>query len=197
MSAPDWMLLGIVVVSAVFGLMRGFVGVVVSLVAWLLSGWAALRFGGEAATWLAAPSVPTATQVLAGHALAFIGVLLVVSLVGWMVRWAMKSAGLSGIDRMLGLALGIVRGGFVACALVLLFGLTSMPREPEWQASRVVPVLVPGAQVLRGWLPDWVASQVDFGAHDDRGPGAIAGPQALSSMHQHRRVLPAAGAFPG
>lgn len=195
MSAPDWMLLGIVALSAVFGLMRGFVGVVVSLVAWLLSGWAALRFGGDVAAWLASPVMPTATQVLAGHALAFMAVLIVVSLAGWLVRWMMKSAGLSGIDRMLGLALGIVRGGFVACALVLLFGLTSMPREPEWQASQIVPVLVPGAQVLRSWLPAWVASQVHFGAHDD--VGVVGIPPGLSSVRAHRALRSTAHAQHG
>jgi membrane protein required for colicin V production len=166
MAATDWVLVGIVAVSAVFGLMRGFVGVVVSLVAWLLSGWAALNFGGEVAAWLAGHADPATTQVLGGYALCFLGVLLVVGLVGWLVRWAMKSAGLGGVDRVLGFVLGLVRGGFVACALVLLFGLTAMPHEPEWRTSPVVPVLVPGASVLRAWLPEWVAAQVDFGAFD-------------------------------
>lgn len=177
MAATDWVLVGIVAVSAVFGLMRGFVGVVVSLVAWVLSAWAALNFGGDVGTWLAGSAEPGTTQVLGGYALCFLGVLLVVGLVGWFVRWVMKSAGLGGVDRVLGLALGVVRGGFVACALVLLFGLTSMPRDPEWQASPVVPVLVPGARLLRGWLPDWVAAQVDFGEFDSRveaGPAPLA-----------------------
>ena len=69
----------------------------------------------------------------------------------------------SWTDRALGLALGMVRGIFVASALVLLLGLTSLPRDPQWQASQVVPVFVPGAQWLRGWLPEWVAQQVNFG----------------------------------
>lgn len=180
MAATDWVLVGIVAVSAVFGLMRGFVGVVVSLIAWVLSGWAALNFGDDVAAWLAGNADPATTQVLGGYALCFLGVLLVVGLVGWLVRWAMKSAGLGGVDRVLGFALGLVRGGFVACALVLLFGLTSMPQEPEWQASPVVPVLVPGARVLRGWLPEWVAAQVDFGAFEghaavDAAPPALIG----------------------
>jgi membrane protein required for colicin V production len=166
MSPTDWMLLAIVVVSAVLGLMRGFVGVVVSLVAWLLAGWAALRFGAEVAVALAGDLPPSTTDVLAGHALSFFAVLFIVGCVGWVVRWAMKSAGLSGVDRALGLVFGIVRGGVVACALVLLLGLTSLPAEPAWQASRLVPVLVPGAQLLRGWLPGWVAAEVDFGVHD-------------------------------
>lgn len=174
MAATDWVLIGIVAVSAVFGLMRGFVGVVVSLVAWVLSGWAALNYGGDVAAWIAGGAAPGTAQVLGGYALCFLGVLVVVGLVGWLVRWAMKSAGLGGVDRVLGFALGLVRGGVVACALVLLFGLTSMPREPEWQASPVVPVLVPGARVLRAWLPEWVALQVDFGTFDPHVDGGAA-----------------------
>jgi membrane protein required for colicin V production len=162
MSATDWVLLVIVVVSALFGLMRGFVGVAASLVAWVLAGWAAFRFGGGVALMLARDGNPSAGQLFAGYALSFLVVLLVVGLVGWLVRQAVNSVGLSGLDRALGLALGTVRGAFVASALVLLLGLTSLPRDPEWQGSQVVPVFVPGAQWLRGWLPEWVAREVDF-----------------------------------
>ena len=163
MSATDWVLLAIVAVSALFGLMRGFIGVAASLLAWVLAGWAAFHFGADVALLLARDGEPSATQVFGGYALSFIAVLLVVGLVAWMVRLLVKSVGLSGVDRVLGLALGVVRGGFVACALVLLLGLTALPRDVEWQRSQVVPVFVPGAQWLRGWLPDWVAAQVDFG----------------------------------
>ena len=162
MSTLDWVLLAIVSASAVFGLMRGFVGAVVSLVSWALSGWVAFRFGGQLVTWIAGGAEATTGQLLAGYALSFMAVLVVVGLVGWAMRWLMKSAGLSGVDRALGLALGVVRGAFVACALVLVLGLTSMPRDPDWQASSVVPLFVPGARALSSWLPDWVAAQVDF-----------------------------------
>lgn len=162
MSTLDWVLLAIVTASAVFGLMRGFIGAVVSLVSWALSGWVAFRFGGQFAGWIAGGAPVTPGQLLAGYALSFLGVLLLVGLIGWIVRWLMKSAGLSGVDRALGLALGVVRGGLVACMLVLLLGLTSMPREAEWRGSSVVPLFVPGAQALSAWLPGWVAAQVDL-----------------------------------
>jgi len=48
--------------------------------------------------------------------------------------------------------------------LVLLMGFTALPRDAGWQQSHVVPVLLPGAQWLRGWLPEWAAARVDFGA---------------------------------
>lgn len=176
MTGIDWVLLAIVAVSALFGLMRGFVGVAASLAAWVLAGWAAFRFGAGVALMLARDGQPSAGHLFAGYALSFMGVLLVVGLVGWLLRHAVKSVGLSGVDRALGLALGTVRGAFVASALVLLLGLTSLPREPQWQASQVVPVFVPGALWLRGWLPEWVAQQVDFGG----GPISQDAPASLA-----------------
>lgn len=171
MSAVDWLLLAIVGLSALFGLMRGFISVLASLVAWVLAAWVAFHFGAQLGVLLAGAGEPGTGEVLAGYALGFVGVLVVVGLAGWLVRKLVHSIGLSGLDRLLGLGLGVLRGAFVACALVLLLGLTAMPREPEWQASAVVPVFVPGARWLGGWLPDWVAQQVDFGAGG--GVGAI------------------------
>ena len=163
MTGIDWMLLAIVAASALFGLMRGFVGVAASLAAWVLAGWAAFHFGGGIALVLALDGQPSAGQMAAGYAMSFIGVLLVVGLVGWLLRQAVKSVGLSGLDRALGLVLGVLRGVFVASTLVLLLGLSSLPRDPAWRASRLLPVFMPGAQWLRGWLPEWVAQQVNFG----------------------------------
>lgn len=164
MTATDLVLLAVIVLSMVFGLMRGFIGVLASLLAWLLAGWASFHFGARIALLLAGGhGTPSAGQLFAGYGLSFLLVLLVVGIVGWIVRKLVHAVGLSGVDRVLGLALGAVRGGFVACLLVLLMGFTAMPREPGWRESQVVPVLLPGAQVLRGLLPPWAARRVDFG----------------------------------
>jgi len=174
MIAIDWVLLGIVAGSALFGLMRGLIGVLASLAAWILGGWAAFQFGAQVALMLASDGEPGAGQLFAGYALAFIVVMVVVGLAGWMLRKLVHSVGLSGVDRMLGFVLGVVRGLVVACGLLLLLGLTELPREPSWQASRLVPLLVPGAEQMRVWLPDWVAAQVDLRGETD-------GPALLSS----------------
>ena len=162
MSAVDWVLLAIVGVSALLGLMRGFVGVLASLAAWVLAGWAAFRFGAQVALMLASDGEPGPGQLLAGYGLSFLVVLLAVGLVGWLVRKLVHSVGLSGLDRLLGLVLGFARGVLVACLLVLLMGLTELPRAPEWRSSLVVPVFVPGAQWMQGWLPEWVSARVDL-----------------------------------
>ena len=184
MVAIDWVLLAIVAVSAVFGLMRGLVGVLASLAAWLLAGWAAFQFGAQVALLLAGADEPGLGELLAGYALSFIGVLVVVGVVGWLLRKLLHSVGLSGLDRALGLAAGVVRGAFIGCVLVLLAGLTALPREDAWRQSQVVPVLRPGAEWLAGWLPDWVAAQIDL-------DGDAAGAAALLPVSMALPAFPA------
>lgn len=173
MTAVDLVLLAIVVVSAVFGAFRGLIGVLASLAAWILAGWAAFRFGGAVALMLAPDGQPGAAQLFGGYALAFIGVLLVVGVAGWLLRKLVHGIGLSSMDRFLGLVLGLVRGALIACVLVLLLGLSELPRDPSWQQSRLVPVFVPGAQWLAGLLPDWVAAELDLSG-ERSGPALIA-----------------------
>lgn len=165
MTSTDLLLLAVIGISTLLGLMRGFIGALASLAAWVLAGWAAFHFGARVAVELAGGSDPGAGQLLAGYGLSFLGVLVFVGMVGFLVRKLVHSVGLSGLDRALGVALGLARGGFVACMLVLLMGFTALPRERSWRESQVVPVLLPGAQWLRGWLPPWAAQRVDFGVN--------------------------------
>lgn len=180
MIAIDWVLLVLIAGSALFGLMRGMIGVLASLAAWLLAGWAAFQFGAEVALVLAGGGEPGPGHLFGGYALAFIVVMVVVGVVGWMLRKLVHSVGLSGLDRMLGFVLGIARGVVVACALLLLLGLTELPREPSWRTSRLVPLLLPGSEQMRTWLPDWVAAQVDIRGEGD-GP-ALLSPDMASSL---------------
>ena len=196
MSPIDWVLLAIVAVSALLGLMRGLIGVLASLAAWVLAGWAAFQFGAQVALVLARDGEPGAGHLLAGYALAFIVVLLVVGLVGWAVRKMIHSVGLSGPDRMLGLLLGVARGAFIACALLLLLGLTELPREKSWQDSQLVPVFVPGAQMMQAWLPQWVASQVDLRGDSDA-PALISPDRIQELPALPMPVLPGPADDPG
>ncbi len=158
----DIVLLVVIGGSALLGLIRGLVGTLVSTAAWLLAGWASFQFGAETAVWLAEGGTPSASESFGGYALSFTVVMLSVVLIGVLAKTMVKSAGLSGFDRLLGTALGVVRGAFLACLLVLLMGFTPMPREPSWQQSRVLPMLLPGAGWMRSKLPDWSVPQMDF-----------------------------------
>ncbi len=150
----DLVLLAIIGISALLGLMRGFVGIVVGAASWLLSGWAALQFGGAAGRWLAEGQAVRVSHMLGGYILVFVCVMLVVFMAGWAARSAMESMRLSGTDRALGFGLGALRGLFFAAALVVMASFTPLPREAVWQQSAVLPFISPVASWMRSQLPD-------------------------------------------
>lgn len=169
MSALDWLLLAILGVSALAGLLRGFVGIVASFAAWLFGGWAALALGGGMARFIAERPDPSPVQMLMGYGACFLIVSLLVALLAFVARRLLAAAGLTGVDRMLGLAIGGIRGLVLACALVLLLGFTPLPRQPQWQSSALVPLFKPGALWLATWLPVQLRAHLDL---DGRRPPA-------------------------
>jgi membrane protein required for colicin V production len=162
-NSIDLVLLVVIAGSALLGAVRGLVGAVASLLAWFGAGWAAFRYGAELAFLFSDDGVPGATELLAGYIVSFIGVLVLVGLVGWAVRKLVHSVGLSGVDRFLGLLLGLARGALVACMLVLLMAFSEMPQQLSWAESRAVAVFLPGAKWMARWLPEWTVQELDFG----------------------------------
>lgn len=173
MEVIDLVLLVVVAGSALLGTVRGFVGAVASLVAWFGAGWFAFHHGAELAFWFSDDGQPGATELLGAYAVSFIGVVVLVSLVGWGMRKLVHSVGLSGIDRVLGLVLGLLRGVLVACMLVLLMAFSKLPQDPAWARSQALPVLLPGAQWMARWLPEWTVQELDFGNGRPSGDNAL------------------------
>lgn len=173
MNPIDLAVLALIAASALLGVVRGLIGTVASLVAWFGAGWVAFTQGARLAFWFSDDGMPGAAELLGGYAVAFVGVLVLVSLVGWAVRKLVHSVGLSGLDRLLGLLLGTVRGALVACMGILVMAFSPLPQEPAWSGSRAVAVLLPGAKWMARWLPDWAAQEVDFGNGRPSGDNAL------------------------
>ena len=160
----DIALLTIVGLSTIVGLWRGFVVEVMSLAVWVAAFWLAFAFGDEAAALFEGAVQAPSARLFLGYAMLFVGALMVGGLATWLMGKLVKSTGLSGTDRLLGLVFGLLRGAALACVLVLLLGFTAMPRDPWWRESRLLPHFQAGAEWLRTWLPAAVAQHVDFRA---------------------------------
>lgn len=158
----DIVLLAILGLSAVVGLWRGFIGEVMSLAVWVAAFWLAFAFGPAVAEMFQAHvDAPTARWLL-GYVAVFLLALVVGGLATWLIGKLVKSTGLSGTDRILGLGFGLLRGAAVACALVLVAGFTPLPQEAAWRDSRIVPGFARGAEWMQGWLPEALAERISF-----------------------------------
>lgn len=199
----DLALLALIGVSALFGLMRGLLATVLGVLNWLLAGAAAFYYGERAALLLAGQAQPSAGDYAGGYLLVFVGVLLAASLVGRLLRGVVDATVLlKWPDRLLGLALGLLRGVLFAVLAVLLLGFTSMREEAGWRHSSVLPWLQPMADKLREKLPQPPESPamalMDLGksglAGDNGGPNeADAGSGLLPAQLEGTRFDPRQG----
>lgn len=197
----DLVLVALVLVSAILGLMRGFVGILVSTAAWLLAGLAAFRFGADAAMWLSESGRPTVSETFGGYALSFIAVLLTVGMLGALVKSMVRASELSGADRALGFGVGVARGTIIACVLVMLLGFTPLPNEPSWRQSLVLPMMMPAVHWMRAQLPEWSVPQPGFrNARPSGDNGLLEGPSSAligGALQQVMKRRSSAGAAAG
>ncbi len=158
MNGADWVIVAILGISVLVGLWRGLIREALSLIVWLSAIAAAIMFGGQVAAmygdWISLPSA----RVAAGYVTVFLIVLIAGSLLAWVIGRLIQGAGMGGTDRMLGLGFGLLRGGLIVAALVLVLGYTPLPQDPWWRESQLIPRFEPAAVWLRERIPDTLAS---------------------------------------
>jgi membrane protein required for colicin V production len=149
----DIVLFVVLALSIVVGLFRGLVFELMSLVGWVVAY--------VVANWLsplAAPYVPVGQSGSSlNHAAALLAVfvlaLLVWSVLSRLVRLLIHATPLSWIDRILGAFFGGARGVLALLVLATVVGLTPLVKSPNWQASRVAPLLKRALHELKPVLP--------------------------------------------
>jgi membrane protein required for colicin V production len=170
MTAFDLAVIVIVGLSTLFAFWQGFIRMMASLVAWVIGIVAAIRLSGVVGTLLPDLGESVAVRYVLAFLLILVIVLIVGALVGSLVSRLAHAVGLGFVDRMLGAITGVARGILVALLLVLVAGVTALPRSDWWQNALWSPAFVAGALSLRPWLPKLWADNLDYGRRE-RPPG--------------------------
>ncbi len=135
----DFLIIGVVVLSALISLLRGFVKEALSLVIWAVAGMVTWLFGGGLAHHFS-PFIETeALQVLAACATLFIATLIAGAVLSFILSRLIQATGLSGTDRLLGIFFGAARGAILVAVAVGLLDLSPLVSEPAWRNSSLVP----------------------------------------------------------
>ncbi|ARU30744.1 hypothetical protein CAP31_03000 [Sulfuriferula sp. AH1] len=162
MTGFDFVVSGIVGLSMLLGIMRGGVKEILSLAAWVVAFIMAKTFADAAAGWMPAMISNPALRYLGGFILVFVIVMAVAMLLSLLLAESLKAAGLGVMDRLLGLVFGAARGMVIVLTLVLLAGLTALPKTGLWQHALFAPSLVKLAVMVKPWLPDSLVQHIQF-----------------------------------
>lgn len=162
MEWADYLILGIIVVSLLVGALRGLVKEAFSLAVWIAAFLLAFQFSGVLADGLQdIISLPSARTGLAFSGI-FIAVLIIGGLLTYLIGKLVESTGLSGTDRLLGGVFGAARGLILVIVMILVAGLTPIPRDPWWGESRNIQSLMPLADWAATFLPESILSHLDL-----------------------------------
>jgi membrane protein required for colicin V production len=149
MVTLDYIIIGIVLVSAVFGLMRGFLVTVCSLVTWVLAVWLSWELAPSLVPHLGGNLRVEPYGLWASRAIFFLAILVVGAIIGAIVKHFARLSLFSGTDRFLGFLLGLARGIVVLGVLAILGQSLRLDREGWWQHSRLAAQVTPVAKGLR------------------------------------------------
>ncbi len=149
----DYFMLGVIGVSVLIGLWRGFLREVLSLAAWIVAFGVAVFFLEEGVALLAGHVTVIPVRVILSFGGLFLITLLVAGIVNIVLGQIVLRSGLTGIDRGIGGGFGCLRGIAMIAVLVLLAGFTPLPHDPWWEHSKLLPYFEQMALGLRGLLP--------------------------------------------
>jgi membrane protein required for colicin V production len=159
----DYIILAIILLSAVVGLVQGFLKGVCSLVTWVLAIWLAWHYGPSLAPSLGGVLAQEPYGVWAGRGIVFVLVLIAGAIVGFTINHFVRMSLFSALDRMLGFLLGLVQGVVIVAFVIILAQSVKLDGEGWWQRSKLVPIVRPLANGLRAvigeYLPDQQAQQ--------------------------------------
>jgi membrane protein required for colicin V production len=153
MTAVDYILAAVVVISVLFGAIRGFLRESVALLSWLVGLWVAWRYAPLLEPHLGGALTGTALQSWVARGLLLFGVVVFGWMLASLLSYLVQRSGLTlGLDRLLGAVFGVVRGAVIAGFVVMLGQAARLEQEPWWSGSLLMPAAEEMAGVLRSYV---------------------------------------------
>jgi len=174
----DWLIVGIIGLSAAISLIRGFVREALSIVIWIMALWAAFHFTAPFAQAFLGSIELASVRLAVAALILIISILVLGSMLSWVVGRLLQSTGLSGTDRLLGAVFGALRGVVTVTSLVAVASWTPLCQDPWWRQSQLIPSIETLAIHARDFLPGSLREII--GSCREQAPVVPAAPPAAA-----------------
>lgn len=131
----------ILVYCLVRGIFRGLIKEVSSIVGVLGGFYAAYTYYGDLAKVIARWISDVAYLNILSFGIIFLGVFLVISILGVIIKYILNVAFLGWFDRVCGAGFGVIKGGLLVCVLFILLTAFLPKGAPIIRDSRLSPYI--------------------------------------------------------
>jgi membrane protein required for colicin V production len=162
MTLFDYAVLVIIGISILISLMRGAVREILSLLGWVMAFYIARTYSMTVVPMLPYGIPSEKLKMLAAFILLFLAVLLITSLIAIAISSLLKEIGLGWLNRLLGGIFGFLRGLLIVTVLMLLAGMTELPKDERWTNAMFSAPLEALVKTVLVWLPKSITQHVSF-----------------------------------
>ncbi len=139
MNATDYLVIAGILISALAGVMRGFLREAVSLAAWLIALFVAWHFSDLIEPHLGGLLAGSAVKPWAARVIIVMLIVLLGTAAGALLNHFVRLSIFSGVDRFLGFIFGLLRGLLLLGVFTLLGQVLRLDDERWWKRSLLMP----------------------------------------------------------
>ena len=149
MAIFDWVIIGILGISVLISIRRGFIKEALSLVTWIAAVIVARLFAGHLSVLVGALIENQSVRLAGSYLILFVGTLVVGGVVNFVMGEFVKMTGLTGTDRFFGIFFGLARGALIVLLIVAALHYVAPVEKHDWyQESQLVPEIVVVIELL-------------------------------------------------
>jgi len=186
MGGFDWIIAAILLVSILVGVLRGFIKESLSLISWILAIWLAFHFCVEVGEFIHQTiSIPSPKfREWVGFGAVFISTLFIFAIISYVITKVFVRGPIKGVDRILGIGFGGLRGVAIVVALLVVGRGFGMENTDWWRNSQHIPKFEPFVGAVDELFPN-------SGLTPDDGDTTTLDPteQALKALQGAQDVL--------
>lgn len=161
-NTADYLIIGIVGLSAVVSLARGFIREALSLATWVIAIYLAISYASSLTGFVGHYVHTPSMQFIVAAGIIFFLALIVGTLFASALSKLAEKTGLSGLDRMLGVIFGLARGILLIGVLMLVLEFTPIVEDGVWKQSLLIPKFQPLEKWLKSLIPESLNNQFEF-----------------------------------
>lgn len=139
MTVVDYAIIAILAVSAVVGIVRGFLREAIALATWIAALIVAWRYSAVLEPYLGGLLSEPTVRLWTSRAILLVAVLLVGAGIGALAVHLVRTSLFSGTDKFLGFLFGLLRGLVIFAVLVIFCQTLRLDGERWWRRSTLLP----------------------------------------------------------
>ncbi|MGR8980602.1 MAG: CvpA family protein [Gammaproteobacteria bacterium] len=158
----DYTIIVLIGIYILLGMVRGGRKEMLCLISWLVAIAVAWNFAEDLSKLLPASIPPTPVKLAAAFAIMLVVTRVFTSFIIFLMSQRSNANKSSFGDHLAGILVGLCRGIVIVAIMILMGGLTTLPKDSWWRESQLIPPFEFSVIWLKDHIPTGMSGYIRF-----------------------------------